>query len=665
MNTAPHYAGRPTNSLDYAVLLWHTVRHLRPQQLASRVWLRGRATLRRMAPRAAQKRYARLARRSGLIPPTVLWGQRPNDTSARALCCEDEWNQSMRRGEAAHSGQFEFLSHAVDLGRPIRWNAPGQSQLWRYQLHYGAYLLDLVANRPDDWHSIEQVICEWISACPLATVRDPWHPFVVSERVVNWLFAIQLGAPSVRAVPESVWQSLAEQIVFIDRNLEKDVGGNHLLKNLKAMCVAACVWQGPKADNWRDTYVAAFDQELAGQLLTDGAHYERSPMYHCMVLADAIEVVFSLRLGGHAVPQTLADSIRAMVNYLPVVTHPDGEIALFNDSTHGEVPSTRNLRGASSRALGETSDQPCSARHALLAAAVTTDWHMRASFVDRQAIEDGGVVRINVLDGRGTLFLDVGRACPDDLPAHAHADFFGFELSLDGRRLIVDSGVGEYAAGPWREYYRSTRAHNTVAIDGADQIECWGSFRVARRAHVRDRVPINGPELDGISAWHNGYARLRDPVHVGRVLVALGDRAWLVIDDLTGTGQHTWASYLHAAPEAELELAGHRHAWLTTPGRCLTIAWFGLDSADTVRGQMNPRQGWHAPRFGRHLPAWVLTLHGKGISPARFGYVLAPDLKPDEVDIAVTREGVQVRLGATRYSVQGSGPTMHAEKHPS
>jgi hypothetical protein len=452
---------------------------------------------------------------------------------------------------------------------------------------------------------------------------------------------------------------LAEQTTFIERNLEHDVGGNHFLKNLKAMSIASCVWQGATAESWRERYVPAFDRELADQLLTDGAHYERSPMYHSLVMADAIEVIFALRLGGNPVPESLADSVRRMAAYLPTITHPDGAIALFNDSVLDEAPSGSSLQAAADSALGEGAHAPLSVRHGLLASAVTAPCRFCATSVQRRATEDGGIAHVPVLGGRGLLLMDVGRACPDDLPAHAHADFFSFELSVDGRRWVVDSGVGEYAAGPWREYYRSTRAHNTVIVDGIDQIECWGSFRVARRAQVHNRVAIEGPHLTGVEAWHDGYARLADPVRVGRAVIALGDRAWLVLDEISANGAHTWESHVHAAPDTEVRL-GPGHALLEAGERHLTIAWFGIGSQCLVRGQMNPRQGWYAPAFGRHLPNWVLAMSGRSAASARFGYVMAPDLDPNEVSIAESRDGIEVRLGTARFVVQGSGTAMVA-----
>ena len=79
----------------------------------------------------------------------------------------------------------------------------------------------------------------------------------------------------------------------------------------------------------------------------------------------------------------------------------------------------------------------------------------------------------------------------------AIADFFSFELSLRGTRVVVDSGVSTYETGPMREYCRSTRAHNTVEIEGQDLVELWGAFRVGRRCRPRE---VEWKELeDGLS----------------------------------------------------------------------------------------------------------------------------------------------------------------------
>jgi uncharacterized heparinase superfamily protein len=97
---------------------------------------------------------------------------------------------------------------------------------------------------------------------------------------------------------------------------------------------------------------------------------------------------------------------------------------------------------------------------------------------------------------------------PDVLPAHGHGDILGFEWTVAGRRLVVDTGVFEYAPGERRRKSRSTEAHNTVTVDGADQCEFYGEFRVARRARVTvERADVGGGRIE-VTASHDGFTRL-------------------------------------------------------------------------------------------------------------------------------------------------------------
>src|SRR5262249_26234360 len=118
-------------------------------------------------------------------------------------------------------------------------------------------------------------------------------------------------------------------------------------------------------------------------------------------------------------------------------------------------------------------------------------------------------------NGEDVMILDCGSIGPDYQPGHAHCDTLSYELAINGRRVIVDSGVFDYEPSSERAYARSTRAHNTVVVDGEDQSEIWGVFRVARRAK-----PLRAffeKQLNGsirFEGTHDGYARLVGrPIH--------------------------------------------------------------------------------------------------------------------------------------------------------
>ena len=111
--------------------------------------------------------------------------------------------------------------------------------------------------------------------------------------------------------------------------------------------------------------------------------------------------------------------------------------------------------------------------------------------------------------GGDSLIVDCGPVGPDYQPGHAHCDTLSYELHVGGVPIVVDSGTFDYEPGQFRHYLRSTAAHNTVRIDGQEQSEIWGQFRVARRArpveaHLSDWA---GGRLV-FSGEHDGYRRL-------------------------------------------------------------------------------------------------------------------------------------------------------------
>jgi uncharacterized heparinase superfamily protein len=209
--------------------------------------------------------------------------------------------------------------------------------------------------------------------------------------------------------------------------------------------------------------------------------------------------------------------------------------------------------------------------------------------------------------------VDAGPIGPDYVPTHAHGDIFSFELSLDGHRIVVDGGTSTYVAGAERAWARSTRAHNTVEVAGADQCEFFGAFRVGRRGRPRDvtaRVSEAGLELSG---WHDGYRRLRGrPVHT-RMLAYRDPGALAVWDVVESNRPQPVTSRVRFAPGARVELAGASVARVEHSGVTLLLRAFG--------GALALEAGHYAPRFGERVACPVVALHAH--SGAAFGYLLA------------------------------------------
>lgn len=641
---------------------WQTVRYLRPSQIASRIALRVRAAGRTLSPRTARVRYRARAEGSGLTFAGDPWRLRGSASVASRSIAPPALARSEQQAADASRGTFVFLNARRSLGDPIDWTARDASQLWRYHLHYFEYLADLLIT--DRMPVASSLMMDWVARVPLAdaSVRDAWHPYVVSVRLVNWMIALAT-APAEFQVPDGVVNSLRIQTVFVRRNLERDVGGNHLLKNLKALAIAGCFWEGESARDLREQFTTAFVRALEGQLRTDGGHYEQSPMYHAQVLGDAVELALALRrIGGCNLH--LEALVERMADFLARVVHPDGQLAQFGDTAAGMTPEPQALLAAVDVLSGRGRSRDLVPRHVLLSSNLAEGREMEAPPApgsgrrtaranrspDTWDSGASGFVSLATGNGRGFLIADAGPVCPDDLPAHAHSDVFGFEVSVDTTRIIVDSGVSEYAAGVWRDYYRSTRAHNTLMIDGVEQSECYSSFRVGRRARVIGGRVERAPSAAGFSASHTGFDHLPQPVRHRRRFLVVAGRAWMVIDDLSGDGSHRWETFLHMHPEVELDAMPSGFI-ARRGGAALGIAWFGMDAPQCVRGQQDPLQGWHAPAFGRVLPAPTLVGIGSGPLPARLGWLLVPDPSPDQLFRISARDAtlLVVEIATERY----------------
>ena len=529
--------------LDRARLLARTTRNLRPSQVAHRARLRAQRWP-PSRPWAAAVIAALPVTSDATVPgwpPTFL----PLDLQLGEGFPSPEDNAKAR---------FTFLSDTRDLG-PAHWDPSGASRLWRYHLHYMEWAWSFAAHPDRAWARAAFVDLwrSWAAATPFGR-GDPWSPYVASLRawaLCGTYAALVAGSP----IQPEVDASLHRHARFLRWHLEHDVGGNHLLKNLKALAGLG-VFLGD--ERLVRLAAAGLRRQIPVQILPDGGHYERSPSYHCQVLADLVDVEGLLAATGRPAVPGLAGAVEVMRTWLGVMLMPDGDVPLFNDSV---------LVGADRLALLRPTPPP---RERLT------------------VLPASGYVVVRP-DPSIHLVADVGDPCPPDLPAHAHADCLSFELAAGGRRVVVDTGTSTYEPGPVRAAERTTAAHTTLTVDGADQTEVWGTFRAARLAHGRLERADDDGRVVTVVASHDGYRRLPGrPVH--RRTWQLTETEVSVVDQVLGEGDHDVAFFVHLTwpdavivdwttpQEAEITEASATHATgfgQTVEGRVLCAVWHG------------------------------------------------------------------------------------------
>lgn len=436
---------------------WHTLRYLRPRQVFGRLWFHvyRPATERRPAPprRAASRPW----QRAGWREPSMLG-----------------------------PGSVTFLNVNADVSSAEDWNDVSRGHLWLYNLHYFDDLTARGFEERREWHEV--LVGRWIRENP-AGVGAGWDSYPTSLRITNWvkwMLASPGSMPSPAGDEQKMLDSLAMQVRWLGKRLERHLLGNHLWANAKALVVAGLFFDDAEAEEWRRRGLEILLAEIDEQILPDGGHFERSPMYHAIVLEDILDLVQLSDVFPGVLPVPVVARLKSvatrMLRWLQVMSHPDGLVSFFNDAAFGVAAPWSVLAGYAD------------------ALAVDVD---RSPLQPLESLPDSGYIRLQ--NDRAIVLCDVAPIGPDYQPAHAHADTLSFELSIDGRRLIVNGGTSTYTAGPERTRQRGTSAHSTVEIDNTNSSDVWGGFRVARRARPFDVK--TGASKDGVWAEgaHDGY----------------------------------------------------------------------------------------------------------------------------------------------------------------
>lgn len=486
------------------IRFFHTVKYLKPVQIYGRLWFK----LNRPRPD---------------ISPAP---------AARSI--KANWINPCKKNPSLFSPyRFRFLNQEHELNSVNDWNNPQWEKLWLYNLHYFDDLQACDAENKKALHL--DLIKKWIEENPPG-MGNGWESYPLSLRIVNWIKWVLDG----NSLPNEVLHSLAVQTRYLFKKLEVHLLGNHLFANAKALVFAGFFFGDNEAELWLNKGLKILSKQIPEQILDDGGHFERSPMYHSIILEDLLDIFNILQAYKPGVNEIknveklIKDNIEKMMLWLKVMCHPDKQISFFNDAAFGIAPEPIRIEGYALR-LGLPAIDPF------------------LNGITR--LPDSGYVRLQ--KGDAVLIADVGEIGPDYLPGHAHADILSFEFSYQGKRIFVNSGTSCYGNSMERLLQRSTASHNTLMIDRKDSSEVWNGFRVARRAYPSEmKVDNRGGDSLRLICAHNGYQRLKGkPIHCREWV--LNENSLAIRDRISGDFSEAMAFY-HLYPELAVDTCNKR-----------------------------------------------------------------------------------------------------------
>lgn len=512
----------------------------------------------------------------------------------------------------------------------------------------------------------------------------------LSFRVMAWCFGLfallDSPATTVERVQQLV-QMLAVSGERIEANLEYALSqqNNHGLSEATGLWTLGILFPWLKRSRrWTQIGRAALEQQVESLILDDGSFSQQSVNYHRVMLHD---MLWAIRLGETCetpLSSRLTIRVRAAVHHLcelvepesgraPNYGHNDGALVLpltncdFTDYRPVIQAGAQLLDGCPRFAPGPW-DEECWWLNGPAAA-------VRPSQTDTNST-DGQVSSPEPYGcnaaGPGGYFVlrsphsKVFTRAASFRHRPAHADLLHVDLWWRGQNIALDAGTYSYnSPDPWNNGLAGTAVHNTVTVDGRDQMDRASRFLWLPWAEGHGETgPLTAKQQ--FQVWvgsHDGYTRLADPVQCRRTIARLGDEAWCIIDDLESREPHRMRLHWLLIDGPHQHHAAQHHLELLTPaGRMGVWTWCNQPlQSDLVRADETSNRGWRSLRYRQKIPAlsWAHLTRGSAV---RFVTIFSP--LPGEVEFEATSpESLEVSVCGRDLAVTAtlaSSPSLAA-----
>jgi Heparinase II/III-like protein/Heparinase II/III N-terminus len=379
--------------------------------------------------------------------------------------------------------------------------------------------------------------------------------------------------------------------------------------------------QLPLAEEWRKQGFQILERELEKQIYPDGVPAEQAVHYLAFILDFNILVWLLAENNGYPVPEIWYKRLSTACEFLCSILDEEGNLPDIGDrddgwvvrlDDRGEANNYRSILATASVILRRPDFKWAAKKwdeksYWLLG----EDGHRKfdemtgelKNPVSRQ-FPDGGYCVMR--DQDRLIILDCGPLGYLTTAAHGHADSLSLTVSIGGQPILIDPGTYAYQeGGVYRDYFRSTLAHNTLAIDGYNQSEMAGTFLWRSKANSRLIHWKSTPDYDLAIAEHEGYSKCG--VTHQRIVYFLKPDYLLVADFLSGSGEHNYYLSWHFPGQSIIEQDKHMTKVIIRE-REINLISLGDRIMPAVRiGEEDPIQGWMSPGYGVLTEAPVLV----------------------------------------------------------
>lgn len=483
--------------------------------------------------------------------------------------------------------------------------------------------------------AIKEQITSWLTQCPYGYGMNWRSPMELSIRLINWVWSIDLTLESgifTGAFRDQLFHSIYLHLHEVTRKYSQgSSANNHLIGEAGGVFIATSYFpQLTNAARWQTESFEILCREIELQTFADGSNKELALEYQFFVIQFFLLCGLVGKWCGKDFPPRYWRNVEQQLLFIGRLQEGGGNPDFYGDADDGYVLNLGDSHTDPKPLLGAGAllfDNACCKAWApdyseslrwLFGAAGREKFTAMASdkesiLLSSHAFGDSGFYllqsgRRNTKERISVLF-DCGQLGFGSIAAHGHADALSFTLKAFGENILIDPGTYDYFTYPqWRQYFRSTLAHNTMEVDGQDQSVMLGLFLWGKRATARCldwRPSDNGAIVKG---EHNGYGRLTDPLLHRRTLELNGNKRILnITDEMVTKGQHSVRLAFHFAPTCKLEQLDETGFRISGRNGSATLRLDIMLAAEIFHGSLRPPLGWASNGYHQKQPCPALV----------------------------------------------------------
>jgi len=413
---------------------------------------------------------------------------------------------------------------------------------------------------------------------------------------------------------------------------------NHLVAEAAGVFIAGtCFHQLDKMSSYRQKAYDILSREIIHQHYRDGVNKEQAVHYQIFAFQFFLLAGLLAKANGVDFPKQHWEMLEKSANFIAAIADDDCGVPNIGDSDDGKAV--------------QLSETDCDTVQSILATSTVlfrrSDFKRKAKTFDEtsfwllgqkgkseferldseivpspQVFDRGGYYILSTSNKtKAKIIFDCGPLGFEAIAAHGHADSLSFVLNAYNRPYFVDPGTYTYVADdPYRNYFRSTQAHNTIVVDGQNQSEIAGPFLWGQEANSFAEQWNNNQNHDEVTGWHNGYHRLPDPVTHRRTIKLDREQDVITIDDhLEMKGRHKIEQYFHLHPECHVEKVTDNILQIENEGKRIELAIDSKFNCDVYAGNERPICGWFSSGYDRKCPTHTIVCYGVFSGSQHFG----------------------------------------------